>query len=50
LELETRKFEERLPVVSEKKRRYSIALDERVVKSNKKAYYVYSAVDVEKMS
>ncbi|CAD7779519.1 MAG: hypothetical protein KBONHNOK_01319 [Candidatus Methanoperedenaceae archaeon GB50] len=26
----------------------SIALDERVVKSNKKSYYVYSAVDVEK--
>ncbi|CAD7768293.1 DDE domain protein [Candidatus Methanoperedenaceae archaeon GB50] len=43
-----RKFEEKLPVVSEKKRRYSIALDETVVKSNKKAYYVYSAVDVEK--
>ncbi|CAD7771197.1 DDE domain protein [Candidatus Methanoperedenaceae archaeon GB50] len=37
-----------MPVVSEKKRRYSIALDETVVKSNKKAYYVYSAVDVEK--
>jgi len=43
-----RKFEEKLPVVSEKKRRYLIALDETVVKSNKKAYYVYSAVDVEK--
>ena len=37
-----------MPVVSEKKRRYLIALDETVVKSNKKAYYVYSAVDVEK--
>ena len=43
-----RKFEEKMPVVSEKKRRYLIALDETVVKSNKKAYYVYSAVDVEK--
>ncbi|CAD7770770.1 DDE domain protein [Candidatus Methanoperedenaceae archaeon GB37] len=43
-----RKFEEKLPAVSEKKRRYSIALDETVVKSNKKVYYVYSAVDVER--
>ncbi|CAD7774933.1 hypothetical protein FHEFKHOI_01673 [Candidatus Methanoperedenaceae archaeon GB50] len=33
--------------VSEKKRRYLIALDERVVKANKKSYYVYYAVDVE---
>ncbi|CAD7773460.1 hypothetical protein AIOGIFDO_01417 [Candidatus Methanoperedenaceae archaeon GB37] len=40
-------FEERLPVVSEKILD-SIALDERVVKSNKKVYYVYSAVDVER--
>ena len=43
-----RKFEEKLPVASEKKRRYLIALDETVVKANKKAYYVYSAVDVER--
>ena len=42
------KFEERLPVVSEKKRRYLVTLDERVVKANKKVYYVYSAVDVER--
>ncbi|MHC1572749.1 MAG: hypothetical protein ACXQTL_08450 [Methanosarcinales archaeon] len=48
MELETSRFEERLPVVSEKKRRYLIALDERVVKANKKKYYVYSAVDVER--
>ncbi len=33
---------------TEKKRRYLIALDETVVKANKKAYYVYSAVDLEK--
>ncbi|CAD7768853.1 DDE domain protein [Candidatus Methanoperedenaceae archaeon GB50] len=43
-----RKFEEKLPAVSEKKRRYTITLDETVVKSNKKVYYVYSAVDVER--
>ena len=37
-------------LVSEKKRRYLIALhlDEAVVKANKKEYYVYSAVYVEK--
>ncbi|CAD7770544.1 hypothetical protein FHEFKHOI_01364 [Candidatus Methanoperedenaceae archaeon GB50] len=37
-----------MPVVSEKKRRYLIALDETVVKANKKTYYVYSAVDMER--
>ena len=35
-------------LASEKKRIYLIALDERAVKANKKAYYVYSAVDVER--
>jgi len=35
-------------LVSEKKRRYLIALDERVVKASKKEYHVYSEVDVEK--
>jgi len=37
-----------MPAVSEKKKRYTITLDETVVKSNKKVYYVYSAVDVER--
>ena len=43
-------FEERLPacIREEEKIPDSIELDERVVKSNKKAYYVYSAVDVER--
>jgi putative transposase len=43
-----KKFEERLPITAERKRRNLIALDETVVKANKKEYYVYSAVDVER--
>ncbi|CAD7775100.1 hypothetical protein FHEFKHOI_02072 [Candidatus Methanoperedenaceae archaeon GB50] len=35
-------------LASEKKRRCLIALDETVVKANKKSYYVYSAVNVER--
>jgi len=41
-----KKFEDKLPVTTEKKQRNLVALDETVVK-NKKAY-VYSAVDVER--
>ena len=43
-----KKFEEKLPISTEKKRRSLIAVDETIVKANKKKYYVYSAVDVEK--
>jgi len=43
-----KKFEEKLPILTEKKRRNLIALDETVVKANKKRYYVYSAADVER--
>ncbi|RLI79355.1 hypothetical protein DRP05_04145 [Archaeoglobales archaeon] len=43
-----KKFEEKLPVTTEKKQRNLIALDETVVKARKKKYYVYSAVDVER--
>ncbi|MDK2782043.1 MAG: putative transposase [Archaeoglobi archaeon] len=43
-----KKFEERLPIVTEKKRRNLVAIDETIVKANKKKYYVYSAVDVER--
>ncbi|WP_456369154.1 DDE-type integrase/transposase/recombinase [Geoglobus sp.] len=43
-----KKFEEKLPISTEKKKRNFIALDETVVKANKKHYYVYSAVDVER--
>ncbi len=43
-----KKLEERLPIAAEKKPRRLIALDETVVKANKKRYYVYSAVDVER--
>ena len=42
-----KKFEEKLPISTEKKRRSLIAVDETIVKANKKKYYVYSAVDVE---
>ena len=39
---------ERLPIATEKKKRNLIAIDETVVKANKKRYFVYSAVDVER--
>ena len=35
-----KKFEEKLPISTEKKRRNLIAIDETVVKANKKRYYV----------
>ena len=37
-----------MPISAEKKQRNLIALDETVVKANKKRYYIYSAVDVER--
>ena len=43
-----KKFEERLPIITEKKRRKLIAIDETVVKANGKKYYVYAAIDVER--
>ena len=43
-----KKIEEKLPIATEKKQRNLIAIDETVVKANKKRYYVYSAVDVER--
>ena len=43
-----KKLEEKLPIATEKKKRNLIALDETVVKANKKRYFVYSAVDVER--
>ena len=43
-----KKIEERLPIATEKKKRNLIALDETVVKANKKKYYVYAAIDVER--
>ena len=43
-----KKFEEKLPISTEKKRRNLIAIDETVVKANKKRYYVFSAIDVER--
>ena len=43
-----KKFEEKLPISTEKKRRNLIALDETVVKANKKRYYVFSAIDIER--
>ena len=43
-----KKFEEKLPISAEKKERKLIAIDETVVKANKKQYYVYSAIDVER--
>ena len=43
-----KKFEERLPIITEKKRRKHIAIDETVVKANGEKYYVYAAIDVER--
>jgi putative transposase len=43
-----KKFEERLPIITEKKRRKLIAIDETVVKANGKKYYIYAAIDVER--
>ncbi len=43
-----KKFEQKLPVSTEKKQRNLIALDETVVKANRKRYYVYAAIDVER--
>jgi len=43
-----KKIEEGLPISTEKKKRNLIAIDETIVKANKKRYYVYSAVDVER--
>jgi putative transposase len=37
-----------LPTSAEKEYRNLIAIDETVVKANKKKYYLYSAVDVER--
>ena len=43
-----KKIEEKLPIATEKKPRNLIAIDETVVKANKKKYYVYAAIDVER--
>ena len=43
-----KKLEQKLPVSTEKKLRETIAVDETVVKANKKKYYVYAAIDVER--
>ena len=37
-----------MPIATEKRKRNLIAIDETVVKANKKRYFVYSAVDVER--
>jgi putative transposase len=42
-----KKFEERLPIITEKKRRKLIAIDE-TFKANGEKYYVYAAIDVER--
>jgi len=43
-----KKFEKKLPISTEKKERNIVAIDETVVKANRKKYYVFSAVDVER--
>ena len=36
-----KKFEEKLPISTEKKKRNLVATDETIVKANKKSYYVF---------
>ena len=43
-----KKFEEKLSISTEKKKRNLIAIDETVVKANRKKYYVFSALDIER--
>ena len=43
-----KKFEEKIPISTEKKRRTLIAIDETIIKANKKKFYVFSAIDVER--
>ncbi|MHC1569086.1 MAG: hypothetical protein ACXQTT_05850 [Candidatus Syntropharchaeia archaeon] len=43
-----KKFEEKLSITVEKKRRYLNSIRRNSCKANKKAYYVYSTVDLEK--
>lgn len=43
-----KKFEEKLPITAERKPRNLVAIDETVVKANRKYCYVYSAVDIER--
>ncbi len=43
-----KKFEEKLPISTEKKKRDLIAIDETIVKANRKKFYVFSAIDVER--
>jgi len=43
-----KKFEEKLPISTEKKQRNLIVIDETIFKANKKRYYVFSAIDVER--
>lgn len=38
----------KLPITTERKQRNLIAIDETVVKANRKRYYVYAAMDVER--
>jgi len=43
-----KKFEEKLPIVTEKKPRKIVAIDETVVKANGEKYYIYAAIDVDR--
>jgi putative transposase len=43
-----KKFEEKLPIVVEKKPRKVVAIDETVVRANGENYYVYVAIDVDR--
>ena len=43
-----KKFEEKLPIVVEKKPRKVVAIDETVVRANGENYYVYAAIDVDR--
>ena len=43
-----KKLKEKLPISTEKKRRNLVAIDETIVKANKKKFYIFAAIDVER--
>ena len=45
-----KKFEGKLPISTQKRRKNLIAVDKTVVKANKKKYYVFSTVDVDRIN
>lgn len=43
-----KKFEEKLPISTEKKRRNLVEIDKTIIKANKEKFYIFAAVDLER--